>query len=537
MQRILILLFFVFSSPLKAQIQSELYLDGKAYDKLQFEDSLSLASYLNDLQIQWINEGHFFSGIDSLKKTDTKTLVYLHKGESLRAELLKFNGFKLKNYLERKLKFYANNGFPFASLMLDSLAYDGEQINGKLFIQQGPEIFYDSAYFFNDLKTSHSYIYRLLDVVPGDLFSERDYRFIAQKVERSPFLRIEKPTDLSFRDNSAKTFLDIKEEASSTFQGVIGLQQVQNGRTTAVGSLALDIQNLFRTGKQFRFSWERFAEESQSLDIFYKHPFFLDSKISPSFGFNLLKQDTTFLSRVTSLGVHAYIAPRVEMYLGFEASNGTLLTTNIDVIQNSGLADFRRRIYSIKLSSGQASSLERYAEGFSWDIAASAGNKDIEQNSGLPDSYYDSLQIETNFYRFEASIFYQVKLFKRQSFFHSITSGFIQNDDLLRNELYRIGGLQSLRGFNEKEIFARNYMLSRSEFRSFFEERSYAYIFFDQLLYSTDTESDNPFGLGLGFALATSAGQFSFALAVGNSISQDISFATMKAHFGYISRF
>ena len=108
---------------------------------------------------------------------------------------------------------------------------------------------------------------------------------------------------------------------------------------------------------------------------------------------------------------------------------------------------------------------------------------------------------------------------------------------LLQNELYRLGGLSSLRGFNEKDIFARHYFLSRMEFRSFFEERSYAYVFYDQLIYQRRDLRDYPFGVGLGFALATSAGQFTFALAVGDSNNQSISFSTMKAHFGYVSRF
>lgn len=537
MQRILIPLLFVFAFYSKAQVQSQLIVNGEVYDEVQFQDSLGLVNHVNKIFANWINQGFFFSGVDSVQNLQNQVHVYLHKGEKTKAKLENFKGKKLHGYLTRRLKSYSNSGYPFASIRLDSPEISNDLLTGNLLIDPGPEINYDSAYFFSELKTNHSYIYQLLDIEPGSVFSERGYRFIPQKIERSSFLSFQRPTDLSFKDNKAKAFLDIKEEASSTFQGVIGLQQVQSGKTTAVGSIALDIQNLFRSGKQFKLVWERFAEESQNLNVFYKHPFLLNSKLSPSFSFNILKQDTTFLTRRTAIGLHTYVTPKTELFLEFETTNGTLLSTELETVSNSGLADFKRRVYSLQLSRGHLTTLERLKKAATWRIMASGGNKDIEENLSVPDSYYDTIQIETSFYRFEAMFAYQLKVWRRQSFFQHVNAGMLQNDELLSNEMYRLGGLNSLRGFNEKEFFADSYILSRTEFRSFFEDRSYAYVFYDHLFFSRDSQSDQPFGLGLGFALATSAGQFSFALAVGNSADQNISFSTMKAHFGYISRF
>ncbi|MEQ9006856.1 MAG: hypothetical protein RLP12_03160, partial [Ekhidna sp.] len=340
-----------------------------------------------------------------------------------------------------------------------------------------------------------------------------------------------------FKNNKAKVFLDVKEEAASSFQGVLGLQQDANGKASAVGSLELDLQNLFRSGKQFTFSWERFSEQSQRLNVFYKHPFFLDSKISPSFRFDLLKQDTTFLTRKLGLGIHTYIAPRIELALAYEQNKGTLLSTDLNMLEQSGLAGFTRATYSVQFSQGDLFTLGKLKDGVVWRVLSLAGRKEVDRNLNVPDSYYDSLELSTNFYQFESEIAYQVRMLKRQSFFHHISTGFTQNDQLLRNELYRIGGLTSLRGFNEKSVFARHYLLSRAEFRSFFEEESYAYLFYDQMLYQRGSLKDYPSGIGFGFALATSAGQFSFAIGVGHSKDQSISFSTMKAHIGYISIF
>ncbi len=126
---------------------------------------------------------------------------------------------------------------------------------------------------------------------------------------------------------------------------------------------------------------------------------------------------------------------------------------------------------------------------------------------------------------------------RRQAFFHHLSARLVQNSELLTNELYRSGGLSSIRGFNEKFFFADRYISSRMEFRSFFEDRSYLYVLYDQLFYGRNNFGENPFGIGIGFALATSSGQFSFVLAAGKSKSQKIDFSGIKAHFGYVSRF
>jgi len=536
MQRMLILWVFVSATATQAQVRSQVFVEGELLAERLFADTIQLTNYVEKLQLQWINQGYYFSGIDSLVNSD-QSRIYLHKGEARKVDLDGYKGKRLGRKLEKELQNYSNSGYPFASIFLDSLRINGETLSGKLQVNPGPQITYDSAYFFHSVKTNHSYIYQLLDIVPGDKFSERSYAQISKKVERSSFLSIQRPTDLSFRNKKAKVFLDIKEEAANTFQGVLGLQQNAAQSTTVVGSIELDIQNLFRSGKQFMFSWERFSEQSQRLNIFYKHPFFLDSRISPSFRFDLLKQDTTFLTRRFGLGVHTYIAPRVELFLEYEQTVGTLLSTDIQFLEGSGLAGFTRPLYSLQLSQGNLINLGRLGEGVVWSTSGAAGRKRVDRNLDVPDTYYDTIQANTNFYQLEGVLAYQLRPFKRQTFFHHISSGVIENDQLLQNELYRVGGLTTLRGFNEKAIFARHYFLSRIEFRSFFEERSYAYVFYDQLFYQKRELRDRPFGVGLGFALATSAGQFTFALAVGDSKNQSISFATMKAHFGYISQF
>ena len=177
----------MFAFAARAQVNSEIFVDGNLHQKASYQDSLQLQSYLRNLQINWIDQGYYFAGIDSIKKNQETTRIYLHKGDASKARLEGFRGKKIKGFLQKELRKYVNHGFPFASISLDSVRANNELLTGRLAIQTGPKITYDSAFFFNPIKTNHEYVYQLLDIVPGDDFSEQGYEQIDRKVRRSSF--------------------------------------------------------------------------------------------------------------------------------------------------------------------------------------------------------------------------------------------------------------------------------------------------------------------------------------------------------------
>lgn len=537
MQRIWILLAFMISFCGKAQIQSSIYEDGILLEKRNFGDSLALTIYLRSKHQAWVENGYLFSGLDSIQLLDTTASIFLHKGEKVPHELPGLSRKKLLSQISRQLEDFSESGYPFARIKLDRSSIRSGSLYGELAIDPGPEITNDSIHFFSKVKTNKSYIYQLLDVVPNAPFKESSYQNIESRFDRSPFLNFAGRKDISFQNKKAKIFLDVEELKTNTFQGVLGLQQSNDRSPSVVGSLDLNILNLFRSGKELTFFWERFSESSQKLDIYYKHPFFLNSKIHPVFAFSLLKQDTSFLTRQVNIGLSTFISPKTSLEIAFENTNGSLITTNEDVLRDRDLADFKRNLYRLKISKGHFNTLSTLQNDWVWSVAILGGNKTITRNVSLPATYYDTINLETNFFRYDMRLGYQYSIGKRQTIFNEIRSGGIVNDEILTNELIRVGGLQTLRGFDEKIFFTEYYALSRLELRSFFERGSYAYVFYDQLLFRRGDENQSPFGVGLGFVLSTSSGQFNFALASGNSTNQNISFSDMKVHFGYISRF
>ena len=108
------------------------------------------------------------------------------------------------------------------------------------------------------------------------------------------------------------------------------------------------------------------------------------------------------------------------------------------------------------------------------------------------------------------------------------------------NEVYRFGGQNSLRGFNEEELYATARTVTTLEYRFILDQNSFVFVFLDQAWYENKAakfKTDSPFGFGGGFAFGTNIGNFSVSYALGKQLSNKISFQDGKVHFGYISYF
>jgi hemolysin activation/secretion protein len=111
---------------------------------------------------------------------------------------------------------------------------------------------------------------------------------------------------------------------------------------------------------------------------------------------------------------------------------------------------------------------------------------------------------------------------------------------IFQNELYRFGGLNSLRGFNEDELFASTKLSYTFEYRFLVDRNSNAFLFFEQAVYENNSSNylkDNPFGVGTGFSFGTKLGIFTISYAVGKQLTNPVDFRLSKIHFGYTAYF
>ncbi|WP_332911626.1 BamA/TamA family outer membrane protein [Algoriphagus boritolerans] len=201
--------------------------------------------------------------------------------------------------------------------------------------------------------------------------------------------------------------------------------------------------------------------------------------------------------------------------------------------------DYRWNQYGIGLDWDKLDSPVSPRRGSRFQGTFSLGNKRILQNTGLPEELYSGLEESSAQYQGWFSGEKHVFIKSSWGMWIRGVGGFLQNQNLFLNELYRLGGLKSIRGFNEKNFFAKNFGYLNLEQRLFFDQNSFLIVFADLGIVENPYNSpkiDRPFSFGTGINLDTDGGLFSFVLAIGKS-SASISFSYSRIHFGYLARF
>lgn len=533
-----------------AQQRRYVFQDAKLIDSLTVQDTVSIQAAVNDRLLNLWKQGHLYAGMDSIAADS----IYLHRGASYNVILDAIYSYdayydSLKTTIpksgslywitaRKKLHELINEGHPFASISMTRIHRESDLLHASLLIDPGPSIVYDSLALLNAVDVSASFLERVLDVRPGMPYSEDAFLGIPRKLKRLPFVQLRQTPDVTFAEGKTTIYLDLEDLQQSSFEGVIGFlpnQSVSN-ELVITGYLDLYLANLFRSGKSLGINWNRFADQSQSADILYTHPYLFSSPLFANFNLNILKQDSSFLQQMWKLELGTNLWSTSELVLGYEQENGSLIdATEVDL--RTGIADYQSGMYTLGLRSAYYHLPFSFGKDLKYRIGVSLGDKKISKNPAVDASFYDTLSLQTSRLRLAGGFRYQLPVSSGLAFYHSMSGQVLVSDQLLRNEFNRIGGLNSLRGFNENFFFARNFFLSRMELRQYFEQNSYLMLFCDVSALRDLNSSTLPMGAGLGLSLNTSSGLFTFATAIGWSEDISADFTNVKVHLGYISRF
>ncbi len=107
--------------------------------------------------------------------------------------------------------------------------------------------------------------------------------------------------------------------------------------------------------------------------------------------------------------------------------------------------------------------------------------------------------------------------------------------------MFRIGGLRSLRGFDEESIFASTYVIPTVEYRFLFSQNSNLLLFAEGAWYENTSNglyvSDMPVSVGAGINFETKAGILTLNYALGNQFNNGFDLRSGKIHFGLTALF
>ncbi len=510
-------------------------------------------------------DGYFTAKADALSKQGNQFITTISVGKqfiwarlsvgSLSPLLQDKTGFRGKFYLdqpfhyeevgqlmENVLQHAENTGYPFASIRLTDISLTEGEISASLDYQAGPFITFGHLHVNDSSLIKPGFLAAYLGIKAGSAYQQKKVDAIESLVSELPYLSLEQPIRTTFQNESADIYLELSKKKSNQIDGVISFlpNEGKGGKLLLTGEVNLLLNNLFHAGKTLSFQWQRLQVQSQELTAHYAHPNLLKSPLDVSLGFDFLKQDTLFVNRDfrADFSFRKNAFSKIGVYANFRSSR--LLShqgASLPAETISEYADFNLNSYGIKYTWRNLDHLLFPIKGMNFSLEGSVGNKKLKDT--VPDNA--AVPSQTWQYMLLGTLSYYRPLGKSVVLFQRLQGGTMQSEQLFMNDLWRIGGLHSLRGFNEKFFYVSSYALSNLELRLLFdrqqEEHSYLFVFYDQSYISREGYTDYPLGVGAGISLVTKTGVFNLAYALGKTKEQPLDLSLSKIHFGYISRF
>lgn len=522
------------------QLYSQSFL-AASFDSMRLSNNSIQLYFTSGNKYEWLNLSNGnLSAADRLS-IDLNDRLFLNRP---------FNKKQLLNLFERTINHYENNGYPFASVRLDSVSINEEnQISAALNVQRGQFYQFDSLDIRGDVNVSEQFILHSLGLKRGMPYPENKIKQIAKNIREIPFLEEERKHEVQFFETSSvKLILNLKKKKASRFDGIVGLMTDEtDGSISVTGDVDLQLLNAFNRGEKMSFQWKKLKESSQELNLDFGIPYLFNSPFGFDFNFQLYKEDTTFLDLSSRFGVNYIFNGEENIHFFYENRRSSLLSRDRFTNSSSQLppfSDLRINQFGISYQIQRLNYRYNPQRGFVIQPTFAVGKKKIEKIAALVErnpNIYDGIEKSSSQYDGSLIAKYFIPLGKRSTILIGNRSAITYSDVLYTNELLRLGGLKTLRGFDENSIRASSYAIFTLEYRFLLDRNSFLSIFSDGGYYEkNDMQSyvkDTPFGVGAGINFETAAGIFSFNYAVGKQFDNPIELRAAKIHFGYTSIF
>lgn len=461
-----------------------------------------------------------------------------------------FNAKQLSELFKRTIQYFENNGYPFASVRLDSFHLNPEnEISAALKIEKNQFYQIDSILLKGSSGISRKYLLNYLELEEGQAFNEEKIKNISKRIQEIPFIAEDRRNEVQYFEDGVKIILYTRKKDASRFDGVLGLlTNEDDGRIELTGDIDLNLINSFNRGENIGLNWRKLQGNSQDLNLDFAYPFFFNTPFGIDFNFKLFKRDTTFLDLTTRMGIN-YTFKRGEwLTLFLENKSSSLLSKRSLVASNTGtlpaLGDVSINSFGIQYDLNRLDYLYNPTKGLSLSSSFAVGRKKLNKIRALEEenpTIYDGVVLNTTQFQGNFKLNYFIPLAKRSTFLLANQSATNYAESLYQNELLRIGGLKILRGFDEESINASTYSIFTLEYRFLLDRNSYFSLFSDGGYYENNNISsytnDTPFGMGAGISFETTAGIFTFNYAIGKQMGNPVEFRAAKIHFGFVNFF
>jgi len=474
-------------------------------------------------------------GDSAVSTEELRALMETEEGDPLRPAQLEAD---IQALLDR----YEEAGRPLAQIRVAEtrLSTEGSPtLRVTLRIKEGPALWLKRIEVPEGARTTPELLAHLAGLEEGDPLHDYDPEAIRRRLEEHEiFQSVKSPQLRVAADGGAVLRIPVEEAAPGAFDFVLGYLPPSQTRDSGqlVGSGHLLLKHLFGGGRTAEFTLDRRPGQTSIFDVSLSDPYLLGRPLRIGGHFRGEQRDSTYGERI------------YELEGGYRLGNGLELTATLSReavrpgLAGTELIDTRQQIprsttffYGLGVRYRQVDRPRNPRRGLSVDIQFAQGRKDrrFQRITADGDTTRDSDSFRQE--RLQGRVRAYIPLLDRQVLAVGGDGSVLLSRDFDRSDLFRLGGAESLRGYDEDRFLGNVVARGLLEYRLQLDRASYAHAFFDlgyvsrpALEATAATQGWHP-GYGLGVRLQTDIGRISATYALNPEVQSP---ANGRVHLG-----
>lgn len=498
-----------------------------------FAEKLTQSGYIESEMTdrQTVNDSTFHYQFRLGKKVST-IHIYIGKNSPLRQlslfedtqDTLTLPYLEVENFLQQTLNKLEKKGFALSKLQLVNIRKKNQQLIAELSTQTEIIRHLDDIVINGYDKFPESHKQNLKGLYKRKVFNQDNLKNIYSDIEKFRFIKQTKYPEILFKTDSTKVYVYMEKVKSNNFDGFIGFSNDEEKKKVTInGYLDLTLNNLMNTGETFSLYWKSDGNDQKTFNAKIQLPYIFKTPFGLKAQLNIFKQDSTFQNTQTALDLGYFFNYNTRLYLGYQSAE----SSDIQNQNTTSISDYNNSFVTTQFEFVDFKTDEYlFAEKTKIDIKFGVGSRQskFEQN--------DQILLNVNL----KQIFF---LNPKNNISLRSQNYYLGSDTYIVNELYRFGGINSLRGFNENSLQGNMFSSLLTEYRYLVAPNLYVHSIMDYGYYADKTtdSSGSLIGLGLGFGLATKNGLFNIVYANGSTKEQEIKGANSIVHVSFKTTF
>ena len=500
------------------KVQRMGYINSELRTLQKQNDSLYTARYFFGRRIDYIkvyySEGSFRKKELQAIASEVQPEYFILPFQTAEAALQKLNSFQTAS------------GNAFGRLRLSEItANTPNSLQAQLVLVNGSQRTIDGIVIKGYEKFPKSYLRYYAGIKKKTLFNQK--KLIAQNelLNSLGFVSTLKPPEALFQKDSTTVYFYLQKKNFNNFDGILGFAtDEETQRVQFNGYLNLELNNNLNFGEQLLINYKADGDEQVNFRAKTTLPYLFNTPFGLALELKIFKRDSTFVTTDQQARLTYQVTPRSAVYAGYKGYESSNLQD--EVLVGNPVQDYTANY----IIAGAA--YEKPQNSNLFPIKTTAAIDTEIGTRELKDTQEDQIRL-----LFTAN--HIINLNTENSLYIQNTTQALLSDTYLTNELFRFGGINSIRGFNENSIDASLFSVLNTEYRYMFNPGLYIHSIIDLGYFENDIMElkQKLYSFGIGLGLQSKAGLFNINFANGNREGMNFNFSNTKIHISLTSRF